>query len=78
MGKYGGGMWMCVVICVWVVIFSAGAVVVGEWTVIVDDAVGVVVETIRCDEVGIANGISDGKATDGALDRIVRCTAYEV
>ena len=46
MGRYGGGMWMCGVICVWVVIFSAGAVVVGEGTVIVDDAVGVVVETI--------------------------------
>ena len=45
MGKYGCGMWMSVVICVWVVIFSAGAVVVGEGTVIVDDAVGVVVET---------------------------------
>ena len=45
MGRYGGGMWMCGVICVWVVIFSAGAGVVGEGTVIVDDAGGVAVDT---------------------------------
>lgn len=41
MGKDGGGLWMCIIICVWVVIYSACTVGVGERTVIVDDTVSV-------------------------------------